>query len=97
MYTVSPKKPNSANRTIAKVALTSGFKVTCYVPGEGHNLQVGGAPQRGWAHWAAAVSDNMGCRSLSTCMWRADQGAQEAASVGRRPALCIDVHATCMW
>jgi small subunit ribosomal protein S12 len=39
VYTTSPKKPNSANRTVAKVALTNGYKVVCYVPGEGHNLQ----------------------------------------------------------
>lgn len=41
VYTVPPKKPNSANRTIAKVALSTGVKVVTYVPGEGHNLQVG--------------------------------------------------------
>ena len=37
--TMTPKKPNSAMRTIARVRLTSGFEVTCYIPGEGHNLQ----------------------------------------------------------
>ncbi len=37
--TVTPKKPNSALRKIARVRLTSGFEVTCYIPGEGHNLQ----------------------------------------------------------
>jgi small subunit ribosomal protein S12 len=39
VYTVAPKKPNSANRTIVKVALSIGHRVTAYVPGEGHNLQ----------------------------------------------------------
>jgi len=39
VYTVPPKKPNSANRSIAKVALSTGIKVVCYIPGEGHNLQ----------------------------------------------------------
>jgi len=39
VYTVAPKKPNSANRTIVKVALSIGGRVTAYVPGEGHNLQ----------------------------------------------------------
>jgi small subunit ribosomal protein S12 len=37
--TTTPKKPNSALRKIARVRLTSGFEVTCYIPGEGHNLQ----------------------------------------------------------
>lgn len=37
--TVTPKKPNSALRKIAKVKLTNGMEVTAYIPGEGHNLQ----------------------------------------------------------
>jgi len=37
--TVSPKKPNSALRKVARVRLTNGFEVTAYIPGEGHNLQ----------------------------------------------------------
>ncbi|MDR1362223.1 MAG: 30S ribosomal protein S12 [Holosporaceae bacterium] len=37
--TTTPKKPNSALRKIARVRLTSGFEVTCHIPGEGHNLQ----------------------------------------------------------
>jgi small subunit ribosomal protein S12 len=36
---VSPKKPNSANRKVAKVRLTSGYEVMAYIGGEGHNLQ----------------------------------------------------------
>lgn len=39
VYTTTPKKPNSALRKVAKVRLTSGFEVICYIPGEGHNLQ----------------------------------------------------------
>ena len=39
VYTTTPKKPNSALRKVARVRLTSGFEVTCYIPGEGHNLQ----------------------------------------------------------
>jgi len=35
----SPKKPNSAKRKVAKVRLTTGKKVTCHIPGIGHNLQ----------------------------------------------------------
>ena len=39
VYTTTPKKPNSALRKVAKVRLTTGFEVICYIPGEGHNLQ----------------------------------------------------------
>ena len=37
--TMTPKKPNSALRKIARVRLVSGIEVTAYIPGEGHNLQ----------------------------------------------------------
>jgi small subunit ribosomal protein S12 len=37
--TVSPRKPNSALRKIARVRLTTGTEITAYIPGEGHNLQ----------------------------------------------------------
>lgn len=37
--TVTPKKPNSALRKVARVRLTNGLEVTAYIPGEGHNLQ----------------------------------------------------------
>ncbi len=39
VYTTTPKKPNSALRKVCKVKLTSGYEVTSYIPGEGHNLQ----------------------------------------------------------
>ena len=37
--TITPRKPNSALRKIARIRLTSGQEVTAYIPGEGHNLQ----------------------------------------------------------
>jgi small subunit ribosomal protein S12 len=37
--TMTPKKPNSALRKIARVRLSNGIEVTAYIPGEGHNLQ----------------------------------------------------------
>ncbi len=37
--TMTPKKPNSALRKIARVRLTNGIEVTAYIPGEGHQLQ----------------------------------------------------------
>lgn len=39
VFTVSPKKPNSALRKVAKVRLSNGMEVTAYIPGEGHDLQ----------------------------------------------------------
>ena len=37
--TMTPKKPNSALRKIARVRLTNGIEVSAYIPGEGHNIQ----------------------------------------------------------
>lgn len=39
VYIMTPKKPNSAQRKVARVRLTNGIVVTAYIPGEGHNLQ----------------------------------------------------------
>jgi small subunit ribosomal protein S12 len=39
VYTSTPKKPNSALRKVARVRLVNNMEVTCYIPGEGHNLQ----------------------------------------------------------
>ena len=37
--TMTPKKPNSALRKVARVRLSNGYEVTAYIPGQGHNLQ----------------------------------------------------------
>lgn len=39
VYTTTPKKPNSALRKVARVRLSSGYEVSSYIPGVGHNLQ----------------------------------------------------------
>lgn len=39
VFTITPKKPNSALRKVARVKLTNGLEVTAYIPGVGHNLQ----------------------------------------------------------
>jgi small subunit ribosomal protein S12 len=39
VFTTTPRKPNSALRKVARVRLTNGREVTCYIPGVGHNLQ----------------------------------------------------------
>jgi hypothetical protein len=57
VYTAAPKKPNSANRSVAKVSLSSGYKVLAYIPGEGHNLQVRCCTVAG------------GCLACAVCVW----------------------------
>jgi len=39
VFTMTPKKPNSALRKVARVKLSTGREVSAYIPGEGHNLQ----------------------------------------------------------
>ena len=39
VFTMTPRKPNSALRKVARVKLSTGVTVTAYIPGEGHNLQ----------------------------------------------------------
>jgi len=39
VFTVTPKKPNSALRKVARIRLSNGMEVSAYIPGEGHNLQ----------------------------------------------------------
>lgn len=39
VQTMTPKKPNSALRKVARVKLSTGIEITAYIPGEGHNLQ----------------------------------------------------------
>ncbi len=39
VYTITPKKPNSALRKVCRVRLTNGYEITAYIGGEGHNLQ----------------------------------------------------------
>lgn len=39
VFTMTPKKPNSALRKVARVRLSNGQEITAYIPGEGHNLQ----------------------------------------------------------
>lgn len=39
VFTMTPKKPNSALRKVARVRLSNGTEATAYIPGEGHNLQ----------------------------------------------------------
>ena len=58
VYTTTPKKPNSALRKVARVRLTSGFEVTAYIPGIGHNIQEHSVV----LHRGGRVKDLPGCR-----------------------------------
>ena len=74
VYTVTPKKPNSALRKVARVRLTNGIEVTAYIPGIGHNLQ---------EHSVVLLR---GClvRDLPGVMYKIIRGALDAAWVQDR-------------
>ncbi|PNW87471.1 hypothetical protein CHLRE_02g144400v5 [Chlamydomonas reinhardtii] len=74
VYTTSPKKPNSANRKLAKVQLSNGLKALAYIPGEGHNLQ---------EHSMVLVSGN-GVRDLPGVKLRIVRGRYDCAGVKDR-------------
>jgi len=75
VYTTTPKKPNSALRKVARVRLTSGFEVTVYIPGIGHNIQ---------EHSVVSVRGGR-VKDLPGCRYHIVRGALDAAGVkGRR-------------
>ena len=74
VYTVTPKKPNSALRKVAKVRLTNGFEVIGYIPGEGHNLQ---------EHSVVLVRGGR-VKDLPGFRYKVIRGTLDAAGVGDR-------------
>lgn len=75
VFTVTPKKPNSALRKVAKVRLTNGMVVTAHIPGEGHNLQ----------EHSVVLVKGARVRDLVGVSYRVVRGALDAAGVeGRR-------------
>ena len=74
VYTVTPKKPNSALRKVARVRLTSGMEVTAYIPGEGHNLQ---------EHSIVLVRGGR-VKDLPGVRYKVVRGALDTAGVGDR-------------
>ena len=72
--TMTPKKPNSALRKIARVRLSSGTEVTAYIPGEGHNLQ---------EHSIVLVRGGR-VRDLPGVRYKIIRGALDAAGVKNR-------------
>jgi len=72
--TMTPRKPNSALRKIARVRLTNGMEVTAYIPGEGHNLQ---------EHSVVMVRGG-GVKDLAGIRYRIIRGALDTAGVEDR-------------
>ncbi len=72
--TVTPKKPNSALRKIARVRLTNGFEVTSYIPGIGHNLQ---------EHSVVLIRGGR-VRDLPGCRYHIIRGALDTQGVDKR-------------
>ncbi|MBX5467818.1 MAG: 30S ribosomal protein S12 [Firmicutes bacterium] len=72
--TVTPKKPNSALRKVARVRLTNGQEVTAYIPGIGHNLQ---------EHSVVLVRGGR-VRDLPGVRYHIIRGALDAAGVQKR-------------
>lgn len=75
VFTVTPKKPNSALRKVARVKLSNGVEVTAYIPGEGHNLQ---------EHSMVLIRGGR-VKDLPGCKYHIVRGALDAAGVvGRK-------------
>ena len=74
VYTRNPKKPNSAVRKVARVKLSSGFEVTAYIPGIGHNVQ---------EHSAVLVRGGR-VKDLPGCRYHIVRGALDASGVKNR-------------
>jgi small subunit ribosomal protein S12 len=74
VFTVTPKKPNSALRKVARVKLSNGVEITAYIPGEGHNLQ---------EHSMVLVRGGR-VKDLPGCKYHIIRGALDAAGVEGR-------------
>lgn len=74
VYIVTPKKPNSAMRKVARIRLTSGFEVTAHIPGEGHNLQ---------EHSVVLIRGGR-VKDLPGVRYRVIRGALDTVSVAKR-------------
>ena len=74
VFTVTPKKPNSALRKVARVKLSSGLEVTAYIPGEGHKLQ---------EHSMVLLRGGL-VKDLPGCKYHIIRGALDTAGVANR-------------
>jgi small subunit ribosomal protein S12 len=74
VYTTTPKKPNSALRKVARVRLTSGFEITAYIPGIGHNIQ---------EHSVVLIRGGR-VKDLPGCRYHVVRGSLDASGVKNR-------------
>jgi small subunit ribosomal protein S12 len=74
VYTVTPKKPNSALRKVARIRITGSIEITAYIPGEGHNLQ---------EHSVVLVRGGR-VKDLPGVRYKVVRGTLDAAGVGDR-------------
>ena len=74
VYTTTPKKPNSAMRKVCRVRLTSGYEVSSYIGGEGHNLQ---------EHSVVLIRGGR-VKDLPGCRYHVVRGTLDAAGVKDR-------------
>lgn len=72
--TLTPKKPNSALRKVARVKLTNGYEVTAYIPGIGHNLQ---------EHSVVLIRGGR-IKDLPGCRYHIIRGTLDAQGVNKR-------------
>ena len=72
--TITPKKPNSALRKVARVRLTNGIEVTAYIPGIGHNLQ----------EHSVVLIQGGGPKDLAGVRYTVVRGALDTAGVAKR-------------
>jgi len=74
VFTASPKKPNSANRKVARVKLTNGETVTCTIPGEGHRLQ----------KHSVVLARGGGAKDVPGCKYKMVRGKLDLVGLGDR-------------
>ena len=74
VFTTSPKKPNSANRKVARVKLTNGETVTCTIPGEGHRLQ----------KHSVVLAKGGGAKDVPSCKYKLIRGKLDLVGLGNR-------------
>lgn len=74
ILSTAPKKPNSANRSIVRVATSTGKNITAYIPGEGHSLQ---------EHYSILIKGG-GAQDLPGVRYSVVRGALDATGVQNR-------------
>ena len=81
VYTTTPKKPNSALRKVARLRLTSGYEVTTYIGGEGHNLQ----------EHSVILIEGGRVKDLPGVRYHTIRGALDCAGIDKRPSRSLSL------